>query len=473
MDDRRVSRVEEIREFLKTTKKAAFKGLSRGDKYAWIEEVVKRFKYFELRKKERGLVKAYLRRMSGFSCAQMTRLISRLGRGEKLIDKSAARRNSFAEKYTKKDRELLAATDNAHGRLSGPATKALFERQYEVFKDERFSRLKDISSSHIYNLRGNRSYLMRAKTFSKTRAASSAIGIRRRPEPQGLPGQVRVDSVHQGDKDKEKGVYHINLVDEVLQWEIVLCVEKISEAYLLPMLEEALLSFPVIVLGFHSDNGSEYINGKVAKLLNKLLIEQTKSRSGRSGDNALVEGKNGSVIRKHMGYWHIEQKYAPLINEFYREHFNDYLNFHRPCGFATVTMDGRGKWRRKYETYQTPYERLKFVDPKGKCLREGVSFKSLDEKAFKRSDNEAADEMQRAKERLFRRVVERRVYPLIHNPFTERKKEAKKERPAAYEFLGSKSLKKEACFQKSRRNHDDTFQAHSRIGKCSWHAEPF
>lgn len=355
------------------------------------------------------MVKAYLRRMSGFSRAQLTRLISHLGRGEKLGEASA-RRNRFAEKYTKKDRELLAQTDNAHERLSGPATKALFQRQYEVFKDERFLRLKDISSSHIYNLRGSRSYLMRAKTFSKTKAASVNIGIRRRPDSRGRPGHVRVDSVHQGDKDKEKGVYHVNLVDEVLQWEIVLCAEKISEAHLEPLLEEALLSFPFMVSGFHSDNGSEYINGVVAKLLNKLLITQTKSRSGRSNDNALVEGKNGSVIRKHMGYWHIEL-YAPVINVFYRESFDDYLNFHRPCGFATVTVDSKGKRRRKYETYQTPYERLKFVDPKGKCLRKGVSFKALDEKAFRQTDNEAAEAMQKAKNRLFREVIAGRELP--------------------------------------------------------------
>ena len=123
--------------------------------------------------------------------------------------------------------------------------------------------------------------------------------------------------MHQGDLNGKKGVYHINLVDAVTQWEIVMCVEAISEAYLEPILKAALEMFPFLVLGFHSDNGSEYINAVVAKLLNKLLIEQTKSRSGRSNDNALVEGKNGSVIRKHMGYWHIEQKYAPLINRFY------------------------------------------------------------------------------------------------------------------------------------------------------------
>ena len=63
--------------------------------------------------------------------------------------------------------------------------------------------------------------------------------------------------------------------------------------------------FPFPILGFHSDNGSEFINHTVAKLLNKLLIEQTKSRPRHSNDNGLVERKNGAVIRKHMGFDHI------------------------------------------------------------------------------------------------------------------------------------------------------------------------
>ena len=49
----------------------------------------------------------------------------------------------------------------------------------------------------------------------------------------------------------------------------------------------ALMCFPFVILGFHSDNGGEFINGVVAKLLNKLLVEQTKSRSGRCNDSVL------------------------------------------------------------------------------------------------------------------------------------------------------------------------------------------
>ncbi|MDZ7813273.1 MAG: transposase family protein [Ideonella sp.] len=78
--------------------------------------------------------------------------------------------------------------------------------------------------------------------------------------------------------DGVKGVYHITCVDSVSQWQVEACVQGISEAFLLPVLEAVLAQFPFVIEGFHSDNGSEYINHKVAKLLDKLRIEQTKAR---------------------------------------------------------------------------------------------------------------------------------------------------------------------------------------------------
>jgi len=112
-------------------------------------------------------------------------------------------------------------------------------------------------------------------------------------------------------------VYHINAVDAVLQWEVIGCASKISERYLIPVLKAMLEQFPFPILGFHSDNGSEFINHTVARLLNKLLVEFTKSRASRSQDNAPVEGKNGAVIRKLIGYGHISGEHADRLHTFY------------------------------------------------------------------------------------------------------------------------------------------------------------
>jgi len=272
----------------------------------------------------------------------------------------------------------------------------------DLFSDVRFKHLKDISVSHLYNLRGTRQYESHALTFTKTKSVNAAIAERRKPDPKGKPGYVRVDTVHQGDRDKEKGVYHINIVDEVIQWEIVGCVEGISEAFLAPLLCDLLEQFPFVIRGFHSDNGGEYINKVVARLLNKLLIDQTKSRSRHTNDNALVEGKNGSIVRKHMGYMHIPRGYAGAINRFYKEHFNVYLNFHRPCGFAEERISEKGKVKKVYNHYLTPFEALKSHLNASNFLKEGVSMEKLEEIANAMSDNECAAEMQKAKDELFK-----------------------------------------------------------------------
>jgi len=115
-----------------------------------------------------------------------------------------------------------------------------------------------------------------------------SIAERRRPDPQGQPGYLRVDTVHQGDQKGSKGVYHINAVDEITQWQVVAATPRISEAWLEPVLTAMLDQFPFRILGFHSDNGSEFINAPVARLLNKLLIEQTKSRPRRSNDAVTI-----------------------------------------------------------------------------------------------------------------------------------------------------------------------------------------
>jgi hypothetical protein len=232
----------------------------------------------------------------------------------------------------------------------------------------------------------------------------SSIGERRKPRPNGKPGYIRIDTVHQGDQDKQKGVYHINAVDEETQFEVVCSVEKISERYLIPALEQMLDAFPFTLLGFHSDNGSEYINSRVAGLLDKLRIEFTKSRSRHSNDNALAESKNAAVVRKQFGYSHIPQRWAALINDFNREHLNPYLNFHRPCFFPETRTDAKGKERKvyRYENLMTPYDKLKSLPGAKDCLKPGMTFAILDAVALQISDNQAAEQLQKARQKLFK-----------------------------------------------------------------------
>ena len=298
--------------------------------------------------------------------------------------------------------------DERHDTPCGHAVKKLCERAYHVFEDPRYECIAELSVSHLYNLRVSAGYLRQRRTFTKTQSRQVAIGDRKKPCPEGKPGYIRIDTVHQGDLDKQKGVYHINAVDEETQFEIVCSVEKISEHYLLPVLEQMLASFPFCILGFHSDNGSEYVNGRVAKLLEKLLIEFTKSRSRHSNDNALAESKNASVVRKIFGYQHIAQKWASKINEFNRQFLNPHINYHRPCFFPETVTDHKGKQRKTYpyKSMMTPYDKLKSLPDAGRHLKPEVTFEILDEFALKMSDNDSADLLRKERQKLFNLVFE-------------------------------------------------------------------
>jgi transposase InsO family protein len=232
-------------------------------------------------------------KVSGLSRAQTARLIGKyVDDGCLMLRRGRGR--YFAAVYTPADIALLAQVDEAHEALSGPATQKIPYRAYYEFADPLYERLANISTAHIYNLRKRESYREKRLHFEKTRPTPTSIGERRRPRPEGKAGYLRVDTVHQGDLDGVKGVYYINAVDEVTQWEIVGAVAHISEAWLRPLLEAMLEQFPFPIRGFHSYNGSEFINHTIAGLLNKLLIEQTKSRPRHSNDNGLAE-TNGTA----------------------------------------------------------------------------------------------------------------------------------------------------------------------------------
>jgi len=409
MNDAQLHTLDQLRAFLDGTVAVGFSVIA-DERYDFIVRIVRRFGYARLRRTDKGVVLRFLGRVSGYSRAQLTRLIERGRKPGPLVKRYPAQRIGFTRTYTDADVLLLAHTDTLHGTLSGPATKKLMERAFAVFGETRYERLATISVAHLYNLRKRSGYQRQRRVWTKTRPVTLAIGERRAPAPNNRPGYLRVDSVHQGDQDGVKGLYHINAVDCVTQYEAVATCERISEAFLIPVLEELLASFPFVILGFHVDNGSEYINRHVAELLNKLLIEEfTKSRSRHSNDNAQVESKNGSIVRKHFGYGHIPQRFAILVNAFCREHLNPYVNFHRPCLFAETITDAKGRSRKRYpyKLMMTPYEKLKSLPNPIQFLKPNVTFDQLDAKASAMSDNEAAKQLNNARSALFKTILNR------------------------------------------------------------------
>lgn len=397
--------ISQLEDFLKGTfgQGVRMEICSKKEKYEFIRTVLVKTRYNRLERKEKIVVLKYLRFLTGYSKGHIKRCADKWRKG-KLQYNSARKRNKFAVKYFADDIALLIETDYIHEHLSGEATKEILKREYEKFKKIEYANISRISVSYIYHIRkNNRRYnSSKAKYYSRTKPVNANIGERRKPCPGGKPGFVRVDTVHQGDFNGKKGIYHINIVDEVTQYEMIFSTAVISEKYLEPVLKEMLRVFPFRVYEFHSDNGSEYINKVVAKLLNKIHIKLTKSRSRHSNDNALVESKNGSIVRKYFGRNFIDKIFEKELNEFNESYLNIYLNYHRPCGFASGKIDSRGKIKKKYDAWMNPYEKLKSLKNAERYLKKGIAFEDLDKLAYSKSDNDFADEMLKAKEKLFK-----------------------------------------------------------------------
>ena len=404
----RINTVDQINAFLEGNEQVDYLPQERDDAYEFVRRTLVRIGYGRVGRSGKGAVREYLGKTTGLSRAQVTRLIAQYRQTGQVADRR--RTNSgrpFERIYTAADIRLLAEVDEIGNQMCGPATGAVMRRAFEVFGDRRFERLASLSSSHLYNLRRSKTYRTKRTVWRHTKPTATRIGVRQRPVPEGQPGFVRVDTVHQGDRDGEKGTYAINLVDEVTQIEHIGAVARIAEAFLIPVLEELLVTLPFVVLGFHADNGSEYINRQVAELLNKLHIRQfTKSRARHSNDNALVEGKNAWVVRKWLGHDHIPQRFAAQVNAFTQGVLTPYLNFHRPCLFASERRDANGKMRRHYrrQDVMTPYEKLKSLPDAERYLRPGVTFDALDRLAHAMTDLEANVQANRARDALFRAI---------------------------------------------------------------------
>src|ERR1039458_5791665 len=402
MKDGEKQSLEQIRALVEASEEVRFHCQDRGELYEWVNRTLRHQDYDRLKRSGKGLMRRYIAKMTALTQHQAARLI-RCYQGGGEVKPRAYQRHRFANRYTRADIEVLAAVDEAHEMLSGPATQKILQRAWHEYQDAQCERLARLSVAQLYRLRKSGTYRHRRVAYQPTRPTQVAIGERRKPDPQGRPGYLRVDTVHPGDLEGVKGLYHINAVDEVTQWQVVGATAQISEAWLMPVLAAMLVQFPFRIRGFHSDNGSEFINHTVAQMLNKLLVEQTKSRPRHSNDNGLAETKNGWVIRKHLGYGHIASAHAEACDEFYRLHFNPYLNFHRPCGVPEVSVTAKGKQKRVYRWYATPWEILRQLPGLAGFLRAEATVDQLQRTAQAKSDTQAALDMREAKRKFFTR----------------------------------------------------------------------
>ena len=365
------------------------------DKYGWITQQLRHYKYFSLNKKEKAIVIQLIQFATNYSREYCLLLIAEQRKGN--LKHKIYQRQNIRRIYTHADIALLSETDVLHKRLNAEATKMILIAESKVHVE--YENIAKVSTSHLNNLRKRTEY--KCMYLNGTKANVVMIGDTRKPITNGMPGAIRVDSVHQRD------VYYVNFVDEITQWEIVICVEAINEKCLAPLLELALKLFPFTVFNFHSDRGSEFINAVIAKVLNQLLINQTKSRSRHCNDNALVETKN-TIIRKEMGYMHIEKSAAEEINNYLLNYYMDYLDYHRPCRFQTgEKVSKKGRKYAVHDETKTPFNKLVELEYQLRLqcfgqtyLQIGITLEDMYLKSEEKTPNDYAREMRKAKNEL-------------------------------------------------------------------------
>ena len=388
----------EMREFVASSGSLSFTGAGRKEIYGLVECTLQAHEYLRLAKKNKGVVRRYLTKISGRSLAQITRLIRRY-RQSGAVQPAAPRRHRFPRRYTQDDIALLATVDAAHEGLSGPALRRILWREYHVYGKAAYRRLASLSASHIYNLRRTAAYRQHHVHHTRTRSRAVAIGERRRPNPCGRPGYLRVDTVHQGDTaHAPRAVPHqCRRYGDAMAGGGLLPDDLGSAFAARAGGHPAPVPLPHPRLSLRQRLGvSQPSGGQAAELL---IAEFTKSRAHRTTDNAR---KNGAVVRKHIGHEPIAAEHAAEFQRFYTAWFNPYLNFHRPCGFATVEVSEQGKRRRHYrlEDYRTPYEKLVSLDEWEQHLKPGITADFLEQQTQRMSDTECARNMQQRKRKL-------------------------------------------------------------------------
>ena len=415
LNTHRVRTLKALRDFMAGSESFDFKPVSRLEAYRFIEATLTTFGYSDLGRADKGAVKAYLHKVTDLSRAQLTRLIQQWRDTGALRDHRGTPGKPYSRRYTEKDVALLGETDRLYENVSGPAIRRVCQRQYEQFGDKRYRRLAQISIGHLYRLRQSQAYRHLNWCMRLTQAVKApTIGERRRPEPDGCPGFLRIDTVHQGDLrilrayETVKGVFYINVVDEVTQWQAVVAVPALTRRFVQVVLRAVLEhTFPFVIQSFHSDNGSEFVNHATVDLLREFQVSQTRSRARRSNDNGLVESKNASVVRKQFGYGHIPVRFYSDINGFTTGVLAEHLNFHRPCWFPKSKIDCKGRVVRTYPPDQlmTPFEKFCSLPNAASFLREGVTMEQLEALARRRSDIESAQCLLHERKKLFKPIL--------------------------------------------------------------------
>ncbi len=231
-----------------------------------------------------------------------------------------------------------------------------------------YQRLKRISPATIDRLRtrygrGMPPRVKRGRTKPGT-LLKSQIPIRTWADwNEDQPGFTEMDLVsHDGGLERGDHAWTLNFTDIKTTWTECAAVRNKAQQYVFEALKRVRARLPFPLLGIDSDNGSEFINDELMRYAQQEHLTFTRSRPGRQNDNAHVEQKNWSVVRRFVG----ELRYdtpaqLALLNQLY-EVLHAYINFFLPTQKLKDKVRTGAKVKRVYDDPATPYQRV-LADP--------------------------------------------------------------------------------------------------------------
>lgn len=173
------------------------------------------------------------------------------------------------------------------------------------------------------------------------------------------PGFVQIDLVgHEGGDNNGAFFYSLDATDVATGWTETITVRSKGERIVAAGLDELWLRFPFHLAGIHSDNGSEFINHHLARWCTTRQITFTRGRSSHKNDQAHIEQKNWSVVRRHVGYFRYDTRHElDLLNQLWPLASLQVNLFLPQQKLLTKTRTG-ARVTKTYDTATTPLDRL-------------------------------------------------------------------------------------------------------------------
>jgi hypothetical protein len=174
-----------------------------------------------------------------------------------------------------------------------------------------------------------------------------------------IPGFLEIDLVaHTIESTAGDYLATLNCVDVSTAWCECTVPRNRGEQAVQAAIEEIRQRLPMPLRGIDSDNGPEFINNLLKRYCDREKVTFTRSRPYKKNDQAHVEGKNWTVVRRYLGYARYEGDLTRLeINDLYKD-VRLYVNFFQPVMKLVAKTRVDGKVRKVYDTAQTPYQRV-------------------------------------------------------------------------------------------------------------------